>query len=481
LPELSHQRRYLVLAICCMSLFIVGLDSTIVNVALPDIGRDFHATVSGLQWTIDAYTLVLAALLMLSGSTADRLGRRRVFQIGLALFTIGSLLCSLAPGLGWLVAFRMLQAVGGSMLNPVAMSIITNTFTRPAERARAIGVWGGVFGLSMAMGPVVGGALVDSVGWRGVFWVNIPVGIAAILLTALFVPESKAARARRPDPIGQILIIAMLGSLTYGIIEGPSYGWGSARILAFFAVTVIAVIAFLCYEPRRADPLIDIRFFRSLPFSGATLTAVSAMSALGGFLFLITLYLQDVRGYRPLIAGLFLLPMAAAMAVSAPLAGRMLARSGARAPLLIAGAGITAGGILLTQLTNSSAPGYLVLAFLVFGIGMGFVNAPITNSAVSGMPRSQAGVASGIASTSRQVGSSIGVAVMGSVLAANLHGSMTAGFAAATRPGWWIIAAAGVVVIVLALITTSRSGKASAARTATLVAKAEEKVLAPAA
>ena len=476
MPELSLQRRYLVLAICCMSLFIVGLDSTIVNVALPDIGRTFHAPVSGLQWTIDAYTLVLAALLMLSGSTADRLGRRRVFQIGLALFTVGSLLCSLAPGLGWLVAFRMLQAVGGSMLNPVAMSIITNTFTKPSERARAIGVWGGVFGLSMAMGPVVGGALVDSVGWRGVFWVNIPVGIAAILFTALFVPESKAARARRPDPIGQVLIIAMLGSLTYGIIEGPSYGWDSARILAFFAVTVIAVVAFLIYEPRREEPLIDLRFFRSLPFSGATLTAVSAMSALGGFLFLITLYLQDVRGYRPLIAGLFLLPMAAAMAVSAPLAGRMLARSGARAPLLIAGAGITAGGILLTQLTNSSAPGYLVLAFLVFGIGMGFVNAPITNSAVSGMPRSQAGVASGIASTSRQVGSSLGVAVMGSVLAANLHGSMTAGFSAATRPGWWIVAAAGVVVIVLALITTSRSGKASAARTATLVAKAEEKL-----
>ena len=481
MPELSLQRRYLVLAICCMSLFIVGLDSTIVNVALPDIGRTFRAPVSGLQWTIDAYTLVLAALLMLSGSTADRLGRRRVFQVGLGLFTIGSLLCSLAPGLGWLVAFRMLQAVGGSMLNPVAMSIITNTFTKPAERARAIGVWGGVFGLSMAMGPVVGGALVDSVGWRGVFWVNIPVGIAAILFTALFVPESKAARARRPDPIGQVLIIAMLGSLTYGIIEGPSYGWGSARILAFFAVTVIAVVAFLLYEPRRADPLIDIRFFRSLPFSGATLTAVSAMAALGGFLFLITLYLQDVRGFRPLIAGLFLLPMAAAMAVSAPLAGRMLARSGARAPLLIAGTGIAAGGVLLTQLTNSSAPGYLVLAFLVFGIGIGFVNAPITNSAVSGMPRSQAGVASGIASTSRQVGSSVGVAVMGSVLAANLHGSMTAGFAAATRPGWWIVAAAGMVVIVLALITTSRRGKASAERTATLVAKAEEKILVPAA
>ena len=198
MPELSRQRRLLVLGICCMSLFIVGLDSTIVNVALPSIGRELHASVSGLQWTIDAYTLVLASLLMFSGSTADRIGRRKTFQAGLAVFTLGSLLCSLAPGLGWLVAFRMIQAVGGSMLNPVAMSIIANTFTDPAERARAIGVWGGVFGLSVALGPVVGGALVDSVGWRGIFWVNIPVGIAAIVLTALFVPESRAARHRRP-------------------------------------------------------------------------------------------------------------------------------------------------------------------------------------------------------------------------------------------------------------------------------------------
>src|SRR5271169_2669914 len=224
---LSRRRRYLVLAICCLSLFIVGLDATIVNVALPSIGRELHASVSGLQWTIDAYSLVLASLLMLSGSTADRVGRRRTFQAGLALFTLGSLLCSLAPGLGWLVAFRMLQAVGGSMLNPVAMSIITNTFTEPAERARAIGVWGGVFGLSMAMGPVLGGVLVDAVGWRGIFWANIPVGLAAISLTALFVPDSKAPRSRRADPVGQFLIIIMLGSLAYAIIEGPAYGWRS--------------------------------------------------------------------------------------------------------------------------------------------------------------------------------------------------------------------------------------------------------------
>ncbi len=203
---------------------------------------------------------------MLSGSTADRVGRRRTFQAGLALFTLGSLLCSLAPGLGWLVAFRMLQAVGGSMLNPVAMSIITNTFTKPAERARAIGVWGGVFGLSMAMGPVLGGALVDAVGWRGVFWVNIPVGVAAIVLTALFVPESKAPRPRRLDPFGQLLVIVLLGSLTYAVIEGPAYGWGSARILSFLAVAVIALAVFLAYEPRHPEPLVDLRFFPACRF-----------------------------------------------------------------------------------------------------------------------------------------------------------------------------------------------------------------------
>ena len=462
------------LAICCLSLFIVGLDSTIVNVALPSIGRDFHAPVSGLQWTIDAYLLVIASLLMLSGSTGDRVGRRRVFQIGLALFTLGSLACSLAPSLGALIAFRALQAVGGSMLNPVAMSIITNVFTDPKERAKAIGVWGSVFGLSMALGPVVGGALVDSTGWRGVFWINIPVGIAAIILTAFFVPESKAARSRRLDPFGQILVILLLGALSYGIIEGPANGWGSPRILVCFAVAALALATFLRVEPRRAEPLVDLRFFRSLPFSGAAATAVTAMCAMAGFLFLMTLYLQDVRGYRPLVAGLFMLPMAAALAGSAPLAGRVIAVRGPRIPLVIAGAGIIAGGVLLTRLTAGSAVWYVLVSNLVFGVGMGWVNAPITNSAVSGMPRSQAGVASGIASTSRQVGSSLGVAVMGSVLAANLHGPLRTGFTAATEPGWWIVVAAGVVVLALALWTTGRAGRASAARAAELITLAEQ-------
>jgi EmrB/QacA subfamily drug resistance transporter len=472
-PELSRQRRYLVLAICCLSLFIVGMDVTIINVALPSIGRDFHAPVSGLQWTVDAYLLVIASLLMLSGSVGDRVGRRRVFQIGLAVFTLGSLACSLAPTLGWLIAFRAFQAVGGSMLNPVAMAIVTNTFTDPKERAKAIGLWGSVFGISIALGPIIGGALVDSVGWRGVFWINIPVGIAAFVLAARYVPESRAATRRSLDPLGQVLVLLSLVTASYGIIEGPDLGWGSAVIVACFAVAVAATAGLLLWSRRSAEPLIDLRFFRSLPFSGAAVTAVTGMTAFAGFLFLITLYLQEVRGYSALTAGLYLVPMALLMACSAPLCGRVIAARGTRIPLVVAGIGITAGGVLLTFLTATSPAWYVVLACLIFGGGMGWVNAPITNNAVAGMPRARAGTAAGIASTARQVGSSLGVAVMGSVLAAGLHGSIATGFTAATRPAWWIVAAMGVCVFVLALVTTGRAGRASATRAAAVIERAD--------
>ncbi len=430
---------------------------------------------SGLQWVIDAYTLVLASLLMLSGSTADRVGRRRIFQAGLAVFTAGSLLCSLAPSLGWLIAFRMVQAVGGSMLNPVAMSIITNTFTDQRERARAIGVWGAVFGLSMALGPVAGGALVDSVGWRGIFWVNIPVGIAAIVLCALFVPESKADRARRPDPVGQVLLIVLLAALTYAIIEGPSRGWGSPLIAGLFGLAAVALAGFVPYELRRAEPLLNPRFFGSAPFAGATVTAVIAFAALGGFLFLNTLYLQDVRGFSALTAGLYLLPMAATLAGCAVLSGRLVAARGARIPLVVSGLGFIAAGILLSMITDHSGPGFLLPSYVIFGIGIGLVNAPITNSAVSGMPRQQAGVAAGVASTSRQVGTSLGVAVMGSVLSANLHGGLRAGFVDASRPGWFIVAACGVVTLILGLVTTGPWALRTATRTAERLSTADER------
>jgi len=465
-PPASRRRRYLILVICCMSLVIVGLDSTIVNVALPSIQKELHAPVSGLQWVIDAYTLVLASLLVLAGSTADRVGRRRTFQAGLATFTVGSLLCSLAPSLGWLVAFRIVQAAGGSMLNPVAMSIVVNTFTDRAERARAIGVWGAAFGVSLALGPVVGGLLVAAVGWRGIFWVNIPIGVAAIALTALFVPESKAPHARRIDPAGQALVIVILAALVYGIIEGPRHGWSSPEIIGCFCLSAAALVALLIVEPRRAEPLLDLRFFRSAPFSGATLIAVCAFAALGGFLFLNTLYLQDERGYSALHAGLLTLPLAAVMVVAAPLSGRMISHRGPRLPLLAAGLTMTAGGAMLTGLTAHTPVGWLLASYVIFGIGFGMVNAPITNTAVSGMPATQAGVAAAIASTSRQVGTSLGVAVVGSAVISVLAGPLRTGFAAASHVGWWIITGCGLAVLVLGLLTSGRWARQTAARTA---------------
>jgi EmrB/QacA subfamily drug resistance transporter len=458
MPETTARRRALILAICCMSLLIVSLDNTILNVALPSLQTDFHASVSGLQWTIDAYLLVIASLLLLSGSTADRIGRKRVFQTGLVLFTAGSLLCSLAPSLGWLIAFRMVQAVGGSMLNPVAMSIITNTFSEPRERARAIGVWGGVVGISMAAGPIVGGALVQSVGWRSIFWINLPIGLAALALTARFVPESRAPRARPVDPVGQLLVIALLGPLTYGIIEGSGAGWTSPEIVGCFVVAALAAAGLATYEKRRTDPLIDTRFFRSVPFSGATVIAVCGFAALGGFLFLNTLYLQNERGLSALDAGLYMLPMAVMALVFAPLSGRLVGTRGPRIPLVLAGAAMTASGLLFAALDAQSSDVLLFTSYVLFGIGFGFVNAPITNTAVSGMPRTQAGVAAAVASTSRQVGQSLGVAVLGAALAAGLH-----------QGAWWIIAGCGAAVLVLGTLTTGRWARATAARTAELL------------
>jgi EmrB/QacA subfamily drug resistance transporter len=446
-----------------MSLLIVGLDNTIVNVALPSIRLELNATMSGLQWTVDAYTLVLASLLMLSGSTGDRIGRRRTFQTGLVLFTLGSLLCSLAPSLGWLVVFRIIQAVGGSMLNPVAMSIITNTFRDPKERARAIGIWGGVVGISMSLGPIVGGALVGSVGWRSIFWINIPIGVLALVLTALFVPESRAPRPRRLDPVGQLLVMVALATLTYGIIEGPNAGWWSARIIGLFAVFVITLAALLWYEPRRTDPLLDLRFFRSAPFSGATVIAICAFAALAGFLFLNTLYLQDVRGLSALTAGLCTVPMAAMTLIFAPLSGRIVADRGPRLPLLIAGGAMVASALLLSGLANDTPFAVLIPAYLLFGLGFGMVNAPITSTAVSGMPRDQAGVAAGVASTSRQIGQTLGVAVVGISATAGVHGSLQSGFATASHLGWWIIVGCGIAVFLLGLLTTGRRAQGTAA------------------
>jgi EmrB/QacA subfamily drug resistance transporter len=463
---LSRWRRLLILGVCSMSLLIVGLDVTIVNVALPAIQRSFHSSLSGLQWTVDAYTLVLASLLMLAGSTGDRLGRRRVFQAGLVLFSLGSLLCALAPSLDLLVAFRVLQAMGGAMLTPVAMSIVRNVFEDPRERARAIGVFAAMFGISMALGPVLGGLLVSTISWRAVFLVALPVGLAAIVLTGLFVPESRAPRPRRLDPVGQLLVIAALATLTYAIIEGGQLGFGAAPIVIVLALALGCFAALVFYELRRREPLLEMRFFRSAPFAGASAIAVCLSMALGGFLFMNTLYLQEVRGLSPQHAGLYLLPTATMMIVFAPLSGRLVARFGPRPSMVVGGVAVLVGGLMLTGLAPDTSAPFLLGAYAVFGFGFALVSPPIANTAVSGMPPAQAGVAAAVATTSRQVGITLGVAVLGAVSAGGLDGDIGRGFALATRSGWWLVAALGLAVAMLGYLTTTAWARETARRTA---------------
>ncbi|HRV59075.1 MAG: DHA2 family efflux MFS transporter permease subunit [Solirubrobacterales bacterium] len=462
---LSRNRKIGVLMICSMSLFMVGLDVTAMNVALPAIGRDMQADVSWLQWTVSAYTVMMASFLMFAGSMADRLGRKRTLITGMSVFSAASLLCSFAPNVELLVAFRVLQGVGASMLNPVAMSIITNTFVEPRERAQAIGVWGAVFGVSMALGPVVGGGLVSTLGWDWIFLMNVPLGAAAIGLISCFVPESKAETPRRFDPVGQVLMVGLLASVTFGIIEGPSAGWESPLILGAFSVAVVSLAGLLAYEPQRDQPLIDLRFFRSIPFSASITLSVAAFATFGGFLFLNTLYLQEVRGLAPLEAGLAVVPLALMTVIMSPVSGRITGREGPRKPLLIASATTIISCGMLVGIGAGTPFAWLVVAYVIFGTGFGLVNAPITNAAVSGMPVSQAGVAAAVATTSRQFGQAVGVAIVGAIVTSHPGSSTGADLAMASHGAWWALAASGVGMLVLGLVATSSTARESARRT----------------
>ncbi|MFG3524729.1 MFS transporter [Nocardia nova] len=428
---LTPRHKTIVLVTCCLSLLISSMDATIVNVAIPTIRSDMDAPLSRLQWIVDVYTLTLASLLMLSGATADRFGRKRMFRIGLSIFALGSLLCSVAPDIDMLIGARFIQAIGGSMLNPVAMSIITTVFTGRVERARAVGVWGAVVGISTAIGPMVGGVLIDALGWQSVFWINLPICAVALVLTTLYVPESKSRTARGIDPLGQVLAVVVMFTLVFGLIEHRP---------EIFGITAVALAGFLYAERRHRSPFIDLRFFRSVPFAAATVTAICAFAGLGAFLFSASLYLQGVRHYSAVHTGLLYLPMALGMLICSPLSGRLVGRFGTRPSLVAAGILMTTAAALLTTLRPDTPVWQLVVMFAIFGAGFGTVNPPITTAAVSGMPMDRAGAASAVASTSRQIGVSVGVALCGLLSGAGL---------------WWVVAAlaAGVGVLGIAANT----------------------------
>ncbi|MFJ7268198.1 MFS transporter [Streptomyces sp. NPDC099050] len=445
-PAAGARRRWTVLAVCALSMFLIGVDTTIVNVGLPAIGRGLGVGTRGLEWVVDAYTLVLASLLIASGALADRFGRRRVFRCGLVVFALASLACALAPSPGLLVAARAVQGVGASMLSPVALAIVVNAMPDPRERARAIGIWASVFGLSMAAGPVIGGALIAAFGWRSVFWINAPVVAVALVLVAVFVPESRGQWARRLDLPGQLLLTTALFVSVGVLIEGPRIGWASPAALACYVAAAAATTAFVRVELRRTEPLIDLRLFRRPPFASAVLGAVAVFAALSVSLLLTTLYLQNALGWTPLAAGSATLPMALGATVCAPWSGSLTGRLGPRRPLLLAGGFTAAGGLCMAVLGPDPGVPPLLAAHLLIGIGFGFANAPLTHTAVSGLPPSRAGVAGAVTSTARQVGSAVGIAVAGALAA----GVAPDRLARASRPGWLLVTACGLLLFAVA-------------------------------
>jgi MFS family permease len=315
---------------------------------------------------------------------------------------------------------------------------------------------------------VVGGLLVP-LSWRAVFLVNIPIGIAAIALTARFIPESRASHARRIDPVGQVLAVVMLSTITAAIIEGPNLGWDSSGTIALFVTAAVTAVAFILFELRHSEPLIELRFFKSRPFSAATGIGVISFAALGGFLFVNKLYLQEVRALSPFQAGLCTLPMAALTMLISPFSGRAVGKHGVRWPLALGGLGVCVGSLMLVTLDDDTPLVWLLLAYAIFGAGFGSLNPPITVTAVSGMPAAQAGVAAAVASTSRLLGQTLGVAIIGAVATAGVTSSLADQLAVASHPAWWLISAGALVVVSLAFVASSTAARASAARTAVLL------------
>jgi EmrB/QacA subfamily drug resistance transporter len=431
----ESRRRRILLFTCCLALFISTLDNTVANVALPSIARSFTASTSDLQWVVDGYIVVRGCLLLSAGAAGDRFGRRRVFRLGLAGFGLGSLLCSVAPSVGLLIAFRVLQALGGCFLVPSSLALITDAYPDRAERAKAIGIWSATTAASTGLGPAVGGLLVDYLGWRSVFWINLPIVGVAIWLATKYAPEGQPDRGRRLDAPGQILISVGLVTMTSGFIEAATVGWTSPLIVALLAIAAAALVGFVLVELRAPQPLLDPRLFRSRAFTGAAAVATTAFVVFAGFLFINTLYLQDVLGYSPLAAGLLVAPSAIGNVILAPLSGRMTAANGPRRPVAIAAVSLLAGALLLAAgATHHPHLATLIAGYILIGAGVGLVNTPITDAAVAGLPPERAGVAGAITSTFRQVGNSLGVALLGTLMATGttaIAGLRTAYYAAA--------------------------------------------------
>lgn len=411
-----HARRWVILAVLCMSLLIIVMDNTILNVAIPSLIRDLGASNAQIQWIIDAYVIVFAGLLLTAGSLSDRFGRKGALQVGIVLFGLGSTGAALSTSAAQLIATRAFMGIGGALIMPATLSILTDVFRDPRERGRAIAVWAGFSGLGVAIGPMTGGFLLEHFSWHSVFWVNIPLGAAALALGAFLIPTSRDPRQGRLDPLGALLSIVGLSGLLFGIIEGPSDGWTHGSVLVGFAVGVVALAGFVAWELHTDSPMLDLSVFRNPRFSAASGTITMVFFALFGSLFLMTQYWQLVHGYTPLEAGVRLLPQAATMMIVAPLSARLVERAGTKRIVLV-GLALIMVGLTLVSFVEPTTPYVVVISFLVvMSAGMGMTMAPATESVMGSLPREKAGVGSAINDTTRQVGGAVGVAIIGSAV-----------------------------------------------------------------
>jgi EmrB/QacA subfamily drug resistance transporter len=410
-------RRWWALGAMCFALFMIMLDNTVVNVALPSIQRSLNASTSSLEWTVNAYTLSFAVLLVTGGRLGDLFGRRKIFLAGVVIFASASAAIGFSPSDTWLVAWRAVQGVGSALMMPATLSIITNAFP-PEERGKAIGTWAGVSAMALAIGPVVGGFLVESVSWQSIFFLNVPVAVGAVVISLFAVRESRDETvARSVDIPGVATLTIGLAALVLALVEGNEWGWGSARELAMFAVAAVGLTAFALVERRRESPMVDFSFFRSRTFLGANIVAFIVSFAMLAMFFFLALYMQNIRGYSPLEAGVRFLPSTVMIIIIAPLAGRLADRVGSR-PLITFGLLCVSGALFWqSHLTVSSGYGALLPGFMLMGVGMGFVMSPMSLAAMNAVDRTKAGVASGILSMNRMVGGTFGVAILGALVA----------------------------------------------------------------
>ncbi|MBV9879756.1 MAG: MFS transporter [Gemmatirosa sp.] len=422
-----ENKKWWTLAAVSVGLFMIMLDNTVVNVALPSIRRSLGMSLSGLEWVVAGYALTFAAFMLTGGKLADFIGRRRIFIAGLVVFTGASLACGLAPNGGFLIGARVVQGLGGALMNPATLSIITATFP-PRERGKAIGIWAGVSAMALAIGPLVGGLLTEHVNWNWIFFINIPVGIAGIIGARVLIDESRDQSAvQRLDVPGLVASAVGLFSLTYGFIEANAYGWTSPRILVAFGLAVVALVAFVLLERHQRVPMLDLSLFRNRTFGGANAAMLFVGLAMFGTFFYVSLYMQNVLRYSPVEAGASFLPMTILIILIAPRAGALTDKVGSR---WLVGFGMTLLAVMLfyyTQLGAHESFWAILPGLLIGGIGMGSTMTPVTAAAMSAVAVDKAGIGSAVLNSARQVGGSLGIAVMGAIVASTTASSLRAG------------------------------------------------------